>query len=147
MIKHWERLTLFLGEPDAPIDRPPWEYDRALRSRPTSRILVDVLSTGNSFGRSELGAVVSDTPPDKSSVNPYESPDALPRRPIPRDVLAICVSFVVLTVWGYVVIVRYWWRTDSIAMGIARGVGFAAIMAGVHFVGYGLWKRQERKQE
>ena len=87
---------------------------------------------------------MSGTPPTKPPLNPYESPaSSVRRRPVPRDVLAFCASFAILSVLGCAFIFGYWWVADATAVGIVRCVGFAAIMAGLHFVGYRLWKRQE----
>ena len=88
---------------------------------------------------------MSDTPPTKSPVNPYQSPESqsTQRRPVPRDLLVMCILFVVLSVLGCTFIFSYWRLAAAPAVGIIRCVGFTAIMAGIHFVGFRLWKRQE----
>ena len=87
---------------------------------------------------------VSDTPPVDKVENPYESPGSLPRRrPVPRDILAICVLFTIVTVVGCAFIFSYWWLVGATAHGIVRSLGFAVMMAGLHFVGYRFWKRQQ----
>ena len=86
---------------------------------------------------------MSDTPPAKSPLNPYESPTSSVRRQAAtRDVLLMCASLTVLSVLGCAFIFSYWSLADAITVGIVRCVGFVAIMAGIHFVGYRLWKRQ-----
>ncbi len=80
-----------------------------------------------------------------SRMNPYESPRSVDesRRPVSREGLTVCGSFVVLAVLGCAFVFRYWWSAGAPTVGIARCLVFAGIMAGVHLVGFRLWKRQE----
>ena len=55
--------------------------------------------------------------------------------------LALTISFVInIALW---VSLLYWhWKRDSLYMAVGRCTVFIAFMAGVHFIGYRLWKRQ-----
>lgn len=81
--------------------------------------------------------------PDVSQLNPYRSPRSSIRMAKPtRDLLAIIVSFVVISLLGCAYIFTSWQDVNQ-SVGLVRCVGFVAIMAGVHFVGFRVWRRQQ----
>ena len=58
----------------------------------------------------------------------------------------ITLSFALLSVIGCASIFTYW-MTVSPWTGLIRCIGFVAIMGGVHFVGFRLWRRQLETNE
>ncbi len=58
-----------------------------------------------------------------------------------RGRLALSASFVAITLMGTLLIVDYWGRRNT-AVAWERAIAFAAIMAGIHTVGYRVWRRQ-----
>ena len=55
--------------------------------------------------------------------------------------LALSASFVAISLMGTLLIVDYWGRRNT-AVAWERAIAFAAIMAGIHTVGYRVWRRQ-----
>ena len=85
-----------------------------------------------------------DDSPRESRVNPYQSPlSSAGRRSMRSGLLVMCASFLVLSGLGCAFIFGYWSRAGAAGVGIVRSVGFVAILAGIHFVGYRMWKRQQ----
>lgn len=81
---------------------------------------------------------------DRCSVNPYKSPDApTASRTPPNALTALIISHVLISVLGCGFIYTFWMNVD-VWTGVIRCVGFVAIMGGVHFLGYRLWKRQKQ---
>jgi hypothetical protein len=81
--------------------------------------------------------------PDKSPVNPYQSPLTSP--PVPkrdRGLLAMIGSFLLISVAGCIHIWVYWMSRSRLT-GLIQCVAFVAIMGGVHFIGIRLWRRQQ----
>lgn len=81
---------------------------------------------------------------NSSAANPYQPPASPPppSRPISRDAFAICISYVVVAGLGCTFLFNFWF-SEAPTVAILRTVGFAVIMAGIHFVGYRLWIRQQ----
>lgn len=72
----------------------------------------------------------------------YRPPHSFSRpRKAGGDVFALVVSFVVDSMLGCAFIFTFWKNLDPV-VGLVRCVGFVAIMGGVHFVGFRLWRRQ-----
>jgi uncharacterized membrane protein YidH (DUF202 family) len=84
---------------------------------------------------------------DDTQVNPYQSPQSdTPARKSARDLMAILVSFLVISVLGCAFIFAYWMNFSQF-VGVVRCVGFVAIMGGMHFIGFRLWRRQQGAEE
>jgi hypothetical protein len=78
--------------------------------------------------------------------NPYAPPRAplgSPRRSTPEGLAAIVISFLVSSTLGGASIFSYWRSRGLWELGIVRALGMAIIMAGVHFVGYRIYARQQ----
>lgn len=59
-----------------------------------------------------------------------------------RCLMALIISHGIISVLGCSFIYTFWADVDVLT-GIIRSGGFVAIMGGVHFLGYRLWKRQQ----
>jgi hypothetical protein len=87
-------------------------------------------------------------PPPSDDVNPYAPPRAAlgprvaaggPRR---SDRWAIVLSFLIVSTLGCLFLLGFWSARRRIDIGLIRSVGFVVITAGVHFVGYRIYRRQ-----
>lgn len=83
-------------------------------------------------------AGVTDSEPVRENPIPTKMPSEYSKRAGRR---ALTASFVVTSLLGVLFIFGYWRNTD-LSIACERCVGFFAIMAGIHFVGYRAWKRQ-----
>jgi len=80
---------------------------------------------------------------DAERDNPYRSPEPVSEPP-PRfaRVVAILIgSWLIISTIGAAAIFVHWYPIDR-SIAVARSLGFVAIMAGVHFVGFRVWWRQ-----
>lgn len=95
--------------------------------------------TNADVGRS----VMAENQDDSRSVNPFKSPDpSTASRTSPLALTALGISYFLISVLGCGFIYTFWADVD-VSIGIIRSGGFVAIMGGVHFLGYRLWRRQQ----
>lgn len=68
-------------------------------------------------------------------------PAASRQPPYWRALVALTISFCIISVVGVWFVYGFWARRNA-PVAVARGAAFVAIMAGVHFLGYRAWRRQ-----
>jgi hypothetical protein len=83
-----------------------------------------------------------DAMPDETANREPSRTASIPVRPSNCvALLALAISFCIISTLG--VWLLYWsWRAVSVQMATGRCTVFVGVMAGVHFIGYRLWRRQ-----
>ena len=77
--------------------------------------------------------------------NPYKAPREPGTAPNLAGKVALWASFFVLSIVGCSFIFSFWAGRNEGLLGVARSAVFIMIMAGVHFVAYRAWQREQRK--